>query len=52
MSSPPPLPPTCKAACGGDNILEDLRSAATKVTEALNSLSQQMKEGVQVGQNT
>ena len=44
-SSPP------KAACGDDNILEDLKAADTKVTESLNSLSQQMKEGVQVGHN-
>lgn len=44
-------PPSPKAACSDDNILEDLRAAATKVTEALNSLSQQMKEGVQVGHN-
>lgn len=40
-----------KAAFGNDDVHSDLRAAATKVIEALNSLSQQVKEGVHVGQN-
>jgi len=38
-----------QAACGDDDALRDLGAAATKVTEALNSLIQQIKEGVGVG---
>lgn len=47
----PSFPPSPKAACGDDNILEDLKAADTKVTESLNSLSQQMKEDGQVRHN-
>ena len=43
--------PSPKAACGDDSALGDLGKAATKVTEALNSLSQQVKEVVWVGQD-
>ena len=42
-------PPPPQAACGDDDALRDLGAAATKVTEALNSLIQQIKEGVGVG---
>ena len=43
--------PSPKAPCGDDSALGDLREAATKLMEALNSLSQQVKEGVWVGQD-
>ena len=43
--------PSPKAACGDDSAIGDLKEAATKVTEALNSLSQQVKEVVWVGQD-
>ena len=41
--------PSPKAACSDDSAVGDLREAATKLTEAVNSLSQQVKEGVWVG---
>ena len=47
----PSFPPSPKAACGDDNILEDLKAADTKVTESLNSLSQQIKERAKVRHN-
>lgn len=51
MNVLPSSPPSPKAACDDDNTLEDVRAAATMVTESLNSLSQQMKEDGQVGHN-
>lgn len=41
-----------QAACGDDDALRDLGAAATAVTEALNSLIQQIKEGVEVGEGS
>ena len=38
-----------QAACGDDDALRDLGAAATAVTEALNSLIQEIKEGVRMG---
>lgn len=35
-----------QAACGDDDTLRDLGAAATAVTEALNSLIEQIKQGV------
>ena len=43
--------PSPKAACGDDSVVGELKEAATKMTEALNSLSQQVKEVVWVGQD-
>ena len=34
-----------QAACGDDDTLRDLGAAATAVTEALNSLIEQIKQG-------
>ena len=47
MSSPPSLPPPRLHVM----MTIPWRAADTKVTESLNSLSQQMKERVQVGHN-
>lgn len=41
-----------QAACGDDDALRDLGAAATAVTEALNSLIEQIKEGVQMSNFT
>ena len=41
-----------QAACGDDDALRDLGAAATAVTEALNSLIQQIKEGVEIGEGS
>ena len=43
--------PSPKAACGDDSAVGELKEAATKMMEALNSLSQQVKEVVWVGQD-
>ena len=38
-----------QGACGDDDALRDLGAAATAVTEALNTLIQEVKEGVSDG---
>lgn len=37
-----------QAACGDDDALRDLGAAATAVTQALNSLIEQIKQGVEM----
>ncbi len=39
-------------ACGDDDALRDLGAAATAVTQALNSLIEQIKEGVQTSEGS
>lgn len=41
-----------QAACGDDDALRDLGAAATAVTEALNTLIQQIKDGVRMGEGS
>ena len=41
-----------QSACGDEDALRDLGAAATAVTVALNSLIQQIKEGVRMGEGS